>query len=233
MVTTWSWVTAAAARASRTNRLSEVVSVTSPGRRTFRATFRRRLTSHPLYTTPIPPSPSRSRTLYGPSRSPGDSPARVIGVGRPGTVGSGSVSVPELAVRVGVTPARGPSWYVDVCCRGSCIQVPTGRSPDIQHLQILAYCSDGRHFRIDSSTGGRGPSQVVKRLKLTEKDRSKGAGVPNSEAVIRRGLDFRPGPESRTPRRFARSGVGRTPGNCPESTCGHPDRSGRSFGSRS
>src|SRR5262245_27003802 len=68
MPITLSWLTAAAARASRTNRCRAAPLPASAGSRTLRATTRCSFSSNARRTIPIPPSPTTSSTSWCPSR---------------------------------------------------------------------------------------------------------------------------------------------------------------------
>src|SRR5262249_11816800 len=68
MATTCSWTTAAAALASRANRLRAAPEAASCGANTLIATTRFNAGSVAFRTRPIPPWPSRSVTSYGPIR---------------------------------------------------------------------------------------------------------------------------------------------------------------------
>ena len=62
---------AAAARASRSNRCRAVGSPVKSGKRILSATVRSNRVSRALYTSPMPPAPKAAVMAYGPSRVPG------------------------------------------------------------------------------------------------------------------------------------------------------------------
>ena len=91
----YGWLSAEAARASRSRRETRAGSRASATGSVLRATSRPRRVSRARYTSPMPPAASSEHTSYGPSRAPGSSRGRG-GCGGPETP-AGSVGIRSRA----------------------------------------------------------------------------------------------------------------------------------------